>query len=848
MILGNNNHCGPDDKDSGVIFYATLKDDKPFGQWQVIEDTQEGRQSALDQGAAFFSTVSFEYEPVENKPAPLQQGNLIIDFDSVEGSLHSHNDCIRLVSALRDDYGVDPENLKIWVTGSKGFHLEIPAELFGATPDVSLPLLYKQFMESLIHEIYGKSPCTIDLSMYAGGKGKLLRVENIKRSNGKYKVPITYQELIGLSYPDLFKLAEAPRYKIHLQVCPQKSQQLSELYSNVAESLVPIVPQRAEGIALESIGQCVFIDYCAKNAEHLPEQLWHAMISALKPLRNYELIHELSRRYPNYSREETDRKIAAVKGGMRCSKIKELFNCGKECNVSCPANLWLTADLAKNPKKGNKLSESEILTMLLQKFDFFIEEASGQLYVDDSSFGVRKTYDARSEDFKDLYALKYHEATGKFISKFSRNSSLGLIRTKVKNSGKPMRKLHQRIAHHESAVYVDLGNDRWDAIEITKDGWRIVSNPPVRFKRSAGQMPLPYPEEGEGFTLLRDLFKFSDPRTSTLVEGWLLGTFSAGPYPILILKGEQGTAKSTTSACLRGLVDNSAAINRSVPGSVKDLVIGVGNSFVYSIDNASYLKPDMSDLLCQIATGGTFTTRELYSDDREVTFKFLNPVILNGIGDFAERHDLIDRAIVVELPVIPNEKRISVSEFQQKFNLIAPVVLGSLCTAVSSCLRNIDQVQLDGLPRMADFIKWCVAGEDAMPWKTGEFEKVYMENISNAVERVLEADVIGNAIAQFMQNREDWHGTTAALYNALSDRMEYSTRCSRNWPANSITLGKRLDRSQAFLRKSGINIERTRKGCTYLTITNDHFTGETVIGNKEITIDQMFGLADGLAG
>lgn len=841
MRSSENNYSGNRPGDSGYIFWAGMKDDKPHGPWVIAEDTPEGRKAALENGAAFFSTVSFEYEPVENKPTPIQQGNLLIDLDSEEGAIQSHMDCIRLINGLRDKYDVDPKNLKIWVTGSKGFHLEIPAELFGAKPDTQLYFLFKLFVTKLISEIFGNSPCSIDMSMYPGGKGKLLRVENIKRPNGRYKVPITNEELTRLQYPELLQLAEAPRYDIHQPGVLKKSQQLSELYSSVIENLIQIVPQRTESVASESIGQCAFIDHCAKHAQHLPEQLWHAMISALKPLGNYELIHELSRRYPSYSREETDRKIASVKGGMRCSKIKEIFDCGKECNVSCPANLWQTADWAKNPKKGNKLSESEILTMLLQKFDFFVEEASGQLYVDDSSSGVRKTYDARSEDFKDVYALKYHEATGKFISKFARNSSLGLIRTKVKNSGNPMRKLHQRIAHHESAVYVDLGNDRWDAIEITKDGWRIVSKPPVRFKRSAGQMPLPYPEEGDGFTLLRDLFKFSDPRTSTLVEGWLLGTFSAGPYPILILKGEQGTAKSTTSACLRGFVDNSVAINRSVPGNVKDLVIGVSNSFVYSIDNASYLKPDMSDMLCQIATGGSFNTRELYSDNREVTFKFMNPVILNGIGDFAERHDLIDRAIVVDLPVIPNEKRIPAAEFQHKFNSIAPVVLGSLCTAVSCCLRNIDQVKLDGFPRMADFVKWCVAGEDAMPWKPGEFEKIYLENISSAVDRVLEADVIGNAIVWFMQNRKEWHGTTAELFNVLSDRVESSTRYSRTWPSSSIALGKRLDRSQAFLRKSGISIERTRKGCTYLTITNANSVDVTEAVNKGISVNELFG-------
>ena len=43
-------------------------------------------------------------------------------------------------------------------------------------------------------------------------------------------------------------------------------------------------------------------------------------------------------------------------------------------------------------------------------------------------------------------------------------------------------------------MYLDLTNAPWQVIEIDAAGWRVVSDPPVRFKRAKGMLPLPRPE------------------------------------------------------------------------------------------------------------------------------------------------------------------------------------------------------------------------------------------------------------------------------------------------------------------------------------------------------------------
>ncbi|HEX2237337.1 MAG TPA: ATP-binding protein, partial [Gammaproteobacteria bacterium] len=59
---------------------------------------------------------------------------------------------------------------------------------------------------------------------------------------------------------------------------------------------------------------------------------------------------------------------------------------------------------------------------------------------------------------------------------------------------------------------------------------------------------------------------------------WLMGAMRpTGPYPILILQGEQGTAKSTAAKVLRLLVDSSAVPLHTPPRKEEDLMIVAHN-------------------------------------------------------------------------------------------------------------------------------------------------------------------------------------------------------------------------------------------------------------------------------
>ena len=135
-----------------------------------------------------------------------------------------------------------------------------------------------------------------------------------------------------------------------------------------------------------------------------------------------------------------------------------------------------------------------------------------------------------------------------------------------------------------------------------------------------------------------------------MVVAWLLAALrSGGPYPLLAISGEQGSAKTVLSKLLRALVDPNVAPVRALPREERELMIAANNGHLLAFDNLSGLPAWLSDALCRLASGGSFAVRQLYTDDEEVLFKAARPTVLNGIEDIIGRSDLADRAILLTL-------------------------------------------------------------------------------------------------------------------------------------------------------------------------------------------------------
>jgi hypothetical protein len=388
---------------------------------------------------------------------------------------------------------------------------------------------------------------------------------------------------------------------------------------------------------------------------------------------------------------------------------------------------------------------------------------------------------------------------------------LGVIEAKA-NFGAPQRAVHLRIGGLENTIYLDLCDEQWRAVEIDTTGWRVVSSPPVRFRRAPGMQPLAVPVAGGSIATLRSFLNIKSDEDFVLVVSWILAALrNRGPYPVIALSGEQGSAKSTFSGLIRSVLDPNTAPLRALPREDRDLFIAANNGHVLAFDNVSGLPHWISDTLCRLATGGGFAVRQLYTDQDEILFEAARPAILNGIEDFVTRPDLADRSLFLTLDPIPEHERRPEAELHALFAAERPRILGVLLDAVVRGLNRLPQTRLEKLPRMADFALWAAACETAF-WPAGTFEAAYRSNRDEAVDNVIDSDPIASAVRTMMAARPNWSGTASDLLVILFRIAGEGVARSRSWPKTPRALAGKLRRALTFLRKIGIEITFSREG------------------------------------
>lgn len=420
----------------------------------------------------------------------------------------------------------------------------------------------------------------------------------------------------------------------------------------------------------------------------------------------------------------------------------------------------------------------------------------------------RETYRIKSTIFDRWLRRRYFEETGGAPSAEAMRSAIGLIEARA-HFDAPERQVFVRVGGLEGRVYIDLGNDAWEAVEIDATGWRVVGDPPVRFRRASGMRPLPTPIPGELVELLRPFLNVSSDADFVLVIAWLLAALrDRGPYPVLVLAGEQGTAKSFLTELVRALVDPNVAPLRALPREDRDLFIAANNGYVLAFDNVSGMPPWISDTLCRLATGGGFATRQLYTDQDEILFDAMRPAILNGIEDLTTRSDLAERAIVLTLEPIPEKERRPAAVIRAEFEMARPGILGALLDVMAHGLRALPETRLERLPRMADFALWAAACEPAL-WDKGTFEAAYSDNRDGMIEAVLGSDPAVGAVRRFMvEQKQAWTGTASRLLELLNRRDAEigARRNAKTWPGAAHVLSQRLRRAAPLMRRAGLEI------------------------------------------
>lgn len=439
----------------------------------------------------------------------------------------------------------------------------------------------------------------------------------------------------------------------------------------------------------------------------------------------------------------------------------------------------------------------------------FFRDAHGEAFAAIVRDGHSQTHPLRAKAARAWLARTFYHATGKAPSSTALADALNALEGAALFDGAE-HPVSVRVAEHDGGLYIDSGRDDFAVFEVRPDGWRVLAEAPaaVRFRRPRGLAPLPLPTRHGRLCELREFLNVRDDDDFALIAAFIVAACRPSvPQPLLALMGEQGSGKSVLARAIRSCLDPSSAPLRSEPKEPRDLAVAGANTYIVALDNASHLPPWLSDCLCRLSSGGAFSTRELYTNADEVVFDAIRPVILTSIESLLVRGDLADRALVVEVPVLPDAQRVPEREYWRAFADAQPRILAGVLDAAAAGLAGVESVRLESWPRLADFTAFAVAAEAAGQWPAGAFLQAYRGNRQRSAEAVLDGDVIAAAVRQLGR----FEGSAGELLERLGHAVPMKPRA---WPQSPRVLSNMLRRLQPALRRAGVSVrfERYREG------------------------------------
>ncbi len=131
------------------------------------------------------------------------------DFDGNVGAQNQVKRAVyEFVEGLYTKYDIPQHSIRIYYSGSKGFHVLIPSKLFRIFPRYSLERNLKILAEGLVEGFAAAK--YLDSSIY--NTNSLIRVTNsVNLKSNLYKIPIQLCELRDLHMSQIKKIAKSPR-------------------------------------------------------------------------------------------------------------------------------------------------------------------------------------------------------------------------------------------------------------------------------------------------------------------------------------------------------------------------------------------------------------------------------------------------------------------------------------------------------------------------------------------------------------------------------------------------------------------------------------------------------------
>lgn len=175
---------------------------------RIVKDKRPPFTTILDLDNSFTNEMT-----AEDLAKVHYRGPFYIDLDS-EDPDEVIAQFKKLLTKLQKEYNVKLDQLGLYITGGRGFHILMPPEMFMSKVPArglpALPLIYREMAMEVFVD-------TLDLNIYSTKRGRMFREKNVERIKegkpaGTFKVQITVQEALDITVETYRSLCTTPRH------------------------------------------------------------------------------------------------------------------------------------------------------------------------------------------------------------------------------------------------------------------------------------------------------------------------------------------------------------------------------------------------------------------------------------------------------------------------------------------------------------------------------------------------------------------------------------------------------------------------------------------------------------
>ena len=477
------------------------------------------------------------------------------------------------------------------------------------------------------------------------------------------------------------------------------------------------------------------------------------------------------------------------------------------------------------PNENIKENQTDtILSLFYENNAKLLIDSTGNYYASIAVNSHKEVKRLDSEDFKYWLIYLFRNKKGYTPKKESVSQAISALSANALYEIKERTPLSVRVAKTDETFWYDLSNSDYQAVKITADGWSIEDNPPELFVRLRHQIPQVLPKSNGDIYKIFDYININENKTLFLC--WMISCFIPDiPHPMPIFHGEKGASKSTSCALLKKIIDPSSLGVLTLQKAERTMAVNLQNHWFLPFDNVSCINEETSDTLCRAITGSGIQQRKLHTNGDDYIFTFKRCIALNGINNVARRSDLLDRAILIELSRIDENKRKENSAITKEFDKDLPLILGNIFDILSKAIKIYPKVKLNKLPRMADFSHWGYAIAQALGDLGETFLDEYKCNYNKQNIEAINSDIVATLLIAFMKEKEIWKGKVSELLKELTyfaDREKIKTK-TNDFPSQANLLSRKLNSLKSNLKSIGIDFKSESKSdATYITITNEN--------------------------